>query len=250
MFEYLGFLVLGVLIFTAFFLGILTGGIGLVVRPLLILWGVSPHVAIGSTRIASLGTRWAGLGELERHKKVNWKRGFLFFIPASIGGFFGAYVTGILGGEVLRIFMVITLVTAALFFARQKNLGTTSNTHEPTLLKKVLGFVLIVFASALGSITGGAGILVSYALIACYGETYITAAATRKVMGMGAGIAGSLYFLYHGLFEWKYVLLILVAGGLGSFFGVRYQVKKGEERLRKLTIAVTLAVGVLLLVLP
>ncbi|RJQ29067.1 sulfite exporter TauE/SafE family protein [Candidatus Parcubacteria bacterium] len=56
--------------------------------------------------------------------------------------------------------------------------------------------------------------------------------------------------MYHGLFEWRYVLLILVAGGLGSFFGARYQVKKGEEQLRKLTIAVTLAVGVLLLILP
>ncbi|RJQ28982.1 sulfite exporter TauE/SafE family protein, partial [Candidatus Parcubacteria bacterium] len=189
MFEYLGFLVLGTLVFAAFFLGVLTGGIGLVVRPLLILWGVPPQVAIGSTRIASLGTRWVGLGELERHKKVNWKRGLLFFAPASAGGFFGAYVTGILDDEVLKIFIAVTLVAAAFLFARQKNLGTKPSTHVPTLFRKALGFVLIVFATALGSITGGAGMLVSYALIACYGETYITAAATRKVMGMGAGMA-------------------------------------------------------------
>ena len=52
--------VIALIVFGVNFVGVISGGAALILRPLLIMLGIPPQVAIGTTRTANVGSRFVG----------------------------------------------------------------------------------------------------------------------------------------------------------------------------------------------
>jgi uncharacterized protein len=245
--EILQYSGLFVAIFVIYFFGVLSGGVGLAVRPILILMGLPAPVAIGSARVAHLGTRIIGYAEIRKSFQINIKKIFWLAIPSILGGLVGAHVTAGLDEKFLERLIGAFSIGMALFMFKSGH-GLDVGNHVITPLRKALGFAGILVSGILGSITGGAGVFTSYILISLFNETYTSSAGIRKIIEYGGVLSSSTYFFANGLVNWRFVVIIFISGGLGSFFGVRHGIKKGESWVKTVTLVITVVIGVALLI--
>jgi len=50
-------------------------------------------------------------------------------------------------------------------------------------------------------------------------------------------------FIYHGIIDWYYAGIILVAGGMGTYWGIKHGIHKGEEWVRYIVLLVVFVFG-------
>ncbi|MBI2666842.1 sulfite exporter TauE/SafE family protein [Candidatus Woesearchaeota archaeon] len=70
--EMLTLLLAFIIAFGTMFLGAISGGVGLVLRPLLIFIGFPAIAVVGSVRVASVIGEMPGIFLLHKNKKVDW----------------------------------------------------------------------------------------------------------------------------------------------------------------------------------
>ena len=141
------------------FVGVISGGAALVLRPLLIMLGMPPQLAIGTTRTANVGTRLVGLSQFHRKGKIDWKLAGILMIPATIGSFIGVEIVVRLDPELLTKIVGVAIVLSGFFMLFKKNLGTEEQAHEPSFLMKITGSVLYCLTTVFATLTGGGGVL-------------------------------------------------------------------------------------------
>lgn len=237
-------LLLGIAIFTISFFSVMSGGIGLLTRPLLILVGIPPEMAMGSFRVANMFGRLASLIPFQRGKvPIDWKLAFLLLIPSFIGGAIGAEIIRQVDPTHLKRLLGIFILAIGMVLLIKKEIGIRDKGHVPTKRKNLIAGFSMILIGIIASFVGGSGIFFIYLAIFLYDKSYITSAPIRKIANFGSALSASLLFIYYGIVDWKLMLVILVADGLGEFLGARYQLKKGERWVRAVTLLVVFASG-------
>ena len=132
-------LLLFAVIFVVSFFSVIAGGVGLLTRPILILFGFPPEIAIGSFRVANLFSRLAGLGSMIQGKKaveMDWRLSFYLFIPSLIGGFIGAMIVTTINPPLIKILLGIFVLLIVSVLLIKKDIGIIPLPHRMTLTKK------------------------------------------------------------------------------------------------------------------
>jgi uncharacterized protein len=242
-------ILLFVLIFVISFFSVIAGGVGLLTRPVLILFGYPPEIAIGSFRVANLFSRLAGFIPLVQGKAIDmdWRLASFLFIPSLIGGIIGAEIVNAFNPPQLKIVLGIFVLLLGFVFFIKKDFGFVQIQHRPTVWKKWVGFIGTMLIGIFASFVGGSGILFAYLLILNYDKSYLSSAAIRKVANFGSALSASLIFLWYGIVDWYLMLLVLFADGIGEYLGGKYQLKKGIGWIRTITIFVVIACGIALI---
>lgn len=230
-------------VFVVSFFGALSGGAGLVMRPLLIFIGVSPQYAIGTIRVGNVVSRLVGLTHLHRHGAIDWKLSFLLMIPATLGSIASVQIIVSLETEVLTRFIGFLILLSGIGMLFKRGKAERKPIGTPLFKSPIFGFISYGVTTLIGNLTGGGGVINNYLLLTVYEKDYISAAAIRKVAGFGGALIGSVLFIYYGFVNWHYVVIVLVAGSLGTYFGTSHGIKKGEEWVRSLVLAVVFVFG-------
>jgi hypothetical protein len=236
-------------IFLISFFSVISGGIGLLSRPILILLGFPPEIAIGTFRVANLAGRLAGFSAImHRHAvRMDWKLAGWLFIPSLLGGIAGAEIVKLLPADAIKKVLGAFILVMGLILLMKRELGLVER-HEPTTkAKNTIGFIATVIIGIIAAFIGGSGILFGYMLIFVYNKSYLSSAPVRKIANFGSTLSSAIFFIIHGFVKWKLMILILIAGVLGEYFGGKYQIKKGEEWVRTITLIIVFASGLLML---
>lgn len=232
-----------VAVFLVNYIGAISGGAGLVVRPLLIFLGVPPQFAIGTTRAANIFTRLVGLTQFHQHSKIDWTLAFTLMIPATIGSIIGVQIVVSLDTEVLTRFIGFMILLSGFMLLIKKETGTVAHDHVHSARRKLFGYVSYGASTLMATLTGGGSVINNYILLHVYKKTYIQAAAIRKVAGFGGAVIGGALFIYYGFINVHYALIIIVAGGLGTYIGVGHGLRRGEEWVRYMVLFVVFVFG-------
>lgn len=236
-------------VFIISFFSVMSGGIGLLSRPLLILVGLPPEIAIGTFRVANLVGRMGGLGALlNRHAMtMDWKLALWLFIPSLIGGVAGAELVHCLPADALKKILGAFILVMGVVLLMKKEVGLVER-HEPlSKAQDTIGWISTFVIGVIAAFIGGSGILFSYMLIFVYNKSYLSSAPIRKIANLGSALSSSIFFIIHGAVSWHLVFMMMVAGILGEYFGAKYQVQKGEEWIRVVTLVLTFAGGITML---
>lgn len=160
-FEY-AYLWLPFIGFVVGFFGSLTGGGGgFIFIPLLtILFGVAPHVAIGSSLAATLPICLAGAYGHYKKKNLDLRIGLIFAAGGILGALVGAGITRFLTGRQLRIaFGIYSILIAITMYAGhrkdQKNTANGDGPQELTLASKYSRSTLFGILSGIITATFG-----------------------------------------------------------------------------------------------
>jgi uncharacterized protein len=240
----------GVAIFFISFFSISNGGIGLLSRPVLIFIGFAPNISIGSYRISNLISKVVGLvSSVQKGEPLSleWRRFVVLFLPSFIGGVIGVEVIRRMDADVLKIVLaiLILLMGVLLFFNREFPL--TQEMAPASDARKIAGFFGAVLIGTVATFIGGSGILLAYLMLFQHNKAYLRSILSRKIANFGSALSSGILFMYYGIVDWQLVLLIVLAGALGEYFGTKFPLKISEKRLRAVALMAVFVTGIVLL---
>ncbi len=223
------------IVFVVRFLTALSGGGGLIILPVLIMFGLPPSVAISTNRFGTFALNF-GIVKLHQHKQVRWDLAFKLAIPAIIGALLGTYVVIEINQDLYEKLIGIAILFALFFIARGKNLGLEE--HKDIKINPILGWIIACVAGFLCAVFGLVSIWFTFVYL-YFGLTFIQTAGTRKVTAVMIQSVSLVFLIFVGLIDWPIAVTMFVANGLAGWFGAIWGLKIGNVWIRRLFLILT-----------
>ena len=236
-------IVFGIINLIIHFIGAISGGKGLILRPLLIFLGIPIVSVISSSIVAGSIVKIVKIYSFQKFNKIDWKLAKLYFFISGIGGIVGVFFTIYINEKVLEVLLGILILGMGIFLLLNKKIGIIEENKTLSLFQKLYVYPIYFIISILEIIVGGVGSLFSFILIKFHGKSYITASATKTVIHLSTIIA-SIFFIFFIPINWLLVLVLIISGSIGSYWGVVYGIKKGEVWVKFLTLFVIFISGI------
>ena len=220
------------------FLVALAGGlVGLVLGnirlPATVLVASSPGVGAGTNiGISAVSAATASIAHI-RAGRINWRLFGWMAPPSIVGALVGGYVSGLLPGDTLLVFIAAVLLYSGLDLLRwtppDRRSHPAENPPEIDVRAAVLTGALI---GLLGGIVGLIlGSLRMPALLRVVHETPQRAVGTNVTVGFCVGVAGALAHLPDATPDWGLLALGAAASIPGALLGSRLTGRLSEPQL-------------------
>ncbi len=236
-----------------FIVGLVTGIVGsmggpggLIITPFMILSGLPPQMAIGTTKTSSLGLWVIALIKYHKAGKINWRYVPALSVLAIGGGIIGASLMISIDETLIYPVVGTTLLLIAPLALLNKNFGMETRTHgkKRKAIGYVLYFLVMIFAGFFG---GGAGTLVIMTLVTFLGFKTLDAHATDIPGWIMLTIVSSAIFAWHGYVDLTYAAIIFVSMAIGGYIGAHIALKGGDRFIKWFVCGFAVIVGIKLL---
>ncbi|MBT8487584.1 MAG: sulfite exporter TauE/SafE family protein, partial [Gemmatimonadetes bacterium] len=220
----------------------IAGGGSLLTLPLLIFIGLPSTVANATNRIAILVGGIGATASFHKRELIPWKWVKFGLPPALIGvllGTWGAMTIGDVAFE--RILAAILIAAAAWMIWNPTAPLAGENPLEPDPTHRwLLGLAFFGLGLYSGFIQAGVGFLF-LALLAANGLDLVRANAVKVPLILAFTVLAVIIFTYNGMMDWRAGLMLAAGQFFGAKFGVRLQVLKGQEWVRRvLTVTIVI----------
>ncbi|XSF08628.1 TSUP family transporter [Myxococcus faecalis] len=222
----------------------IAGGGGLITLPALLTAGLPPHVALGTNKGQSVFGSFAALVRFSRAGLVDWKLARVTF-PFGLGGAFaGAALVLLVKPEVLKPLVLVLLIAVAVFLAFRRAPPKAPAHEEPSPRSRAQAIGALI-ALAVGTYDGffgpGTGTFLIVGFNTLLGHGLARASADAKVVNFASNLASVILFSLKGVVLWKVALPMAAAQFTGAWLGAHLAVKGGDTLVRKVVLAVVLA---------
>jgi uncharacterized membrane protein YfcA len=221
--------------FAAGFIDAIVGGGGLLQTPATLL--ILPHYPVatlfGTVKIPSLmGTSVAAF-KYAKQVKLNYPVLAACVAAAFCASLLGAFSVSKINNEVIKPVILGVLVVVALYTYFNKSFGIQQHREhgakKQVLLAGLFGLVIGFYDGLIGPGTGSFLILL---FIAVLGFDFVGASAHAKLVNMATNLAALIYFTSTGHVLFQYAIPMAVFNILGSFFGAKMALLKGNKFIR------------------
>jgi len=221
--------------FAAGFIDAIVGGGGLLQTPATFL--ILPHypaaTLFGTVKIPSLlGTSVAAY-KYSKEVKFNTKVLISCVITAFLASLSGAYAVSMLRNDLIKPIILVVLIAVAIYTYFNKNFGIqqhrTHSIKKQVWLAGLFGLIIGFYDGLIGPGTGSFLILV---FIAVLGFDFVGASAHAKIVNMATNLAALLYFTSTGHVLFQYAIPMAIFNVIGSFFGAKLALLKGNKFVR------------------
>jgi uncharacterized membrane protein YfcA len=236
--DMLVLLLIGLINFVIVSLFTLSGGIGLVMRPILIFLGVPPQITIGTSRTSAIPGSILAQFVLHKSKKIDWKLAMLLAPMHVLGGLLGIFVITSLDDVILKKVIGVLLLLGGFILIIKNKVGLKKAKASLGKLHLLISWPIIFVLGTLLVIIGGVGPLGRLLFIFGYGKTHIEAAAIQKAINFWQTLVTAGIFIWMVLIDWFLLLALILSGTLGNYVGTKLVLKKGEVYLRYLLLIV------------
>lgn len=221
------------------FIGSVSGGVGLILRPALIFLGIPAVAVVGTVRFAAVFGDVPTIYLLHKNKKIDWKLVGLLVAPMFVGSLIAGIAVVSILKQSLELVIGFLLLIVGIVLVLKRNAGLVEKesffSHKNS---KIVGFFVTIVLSFLNTIVGGLGPLFSSFYIANFGKSYISASALGKTTSyLGTGLA-SIVFVIAGVIDWWLFVVLIGAFLFGSYFGTHFTLKRGESWVKYLVILI------------
>ncbi len=220
-------LALSAVFFVAGFIDSIAGGGGLLTIPALLMAGIPPQTALGTSKFAAvLGTSVATIN-FAKNNKIVWKVVALGIIFSLLGASGGSKTILFFSNETVgKIIVFLLPVAMAITLAPKKDMGLVKEISEKDLYLKVP-----LIALAIGFYDGffgpGAGSLFIIAFYLILHLNLVQASGTAKAFNLASGIGALTVFLIEGKVILLLALPLATANIAGNYLGSLLAIKKG-----------------------
>lgn len=209
----------------------IAGGGGLISLPVLMGFGIPPHIALGTNKLQGLfGTASATYSYYKQGalSRQGLYRGIIF---SFIGAATGAIVNQYLSGEILRKIIPILLLVVLCYIFFSPQLGDKD--VKPKMNEKLF---YLIFGSLLGFYDGffgpGTGAFWVFILVLLLGHNLLKATAYTKAFNLNTNIAAVIFFAIGNNIDYKIALVMAVGQLIGGRLGAQLAIKKGVSLIR------------------
>jgi hypothetical protein len=220
----------------------IAGGGGLITLPALLAAGLPPHLALGTNKGQSVWGSLSALIAFWRAGSLDRRRARITFPVGLVGSLAGAAMVLLVPPAVLRPVVLALLVTVAVALTFRR----TPTTARPEVPAKRARAALI--ALALGAYDGffgpGTGTFLIMAFVILLGEPMTRATGDAKVVNFASNLAAVALFARRGVVVWQVALPMAGAQLVGGSLGAHIAVKGGEKVIRRVVLAMVVALCV------
>ena len=229
--------------FAAGLVDAIAGGGGLITLPALLAAGLPPHEALGTNKGQSVFGSFAALLRYRRAGLVDPARARLTFPAGFLGAMAGAGLVLLLNPAVLRPLVLVLLVGAAAFIALRAPAADPRGAPAPP--RAVRAGVPLAIAAVIGTYDGffgpGTGTFLVVAFVSLLGQALPQATADAKVVNFASNLASVFVFSYRGVVLWPVAIPMALGQFAGGWMGAHLAVRGGGPLIRKVVLAVVLA---------
>ncbi len=209
----------------------IAGGGGLISLPVLLGFGIPPHIALGTNKLQGLfGTASATYSYYRQGILI--RQGLIIGIIFSfIGAAAGAMVSQYLSGDLLRKIIPILLLIVLFYVFFSPKLGNENIKQK--MNEKLFYFI---FGSLLGFYDGffgpGTGAFWVFVLVLFLGHNLLKATAYTKAFNLNTNIAAVICFAIGNNIDYKIAFVMAVGQLVGGRIGAQLAIKKGVGLIR------------------
>lgn len=227
----------------------IAGGGGLLTLPALLLAGLSPVQALGTSKLQSSFGSLSSTYAFARRGMIDWKTGLPVAIGAAIAGLCGALCASLLSPQLLRAVVPVLLIVIALYFGLSRALKTEDVAPRMALIPFAC-FVAPLIGFYDGIFGPGAGAFYMVAIVTLLGYGVLKATAHTKLANAASNVGSLLLFILKGAVLWPIGLTMAVGAFLGAQIGSRLAIRFGPKLIRPLLVTISCAMAIKLLADP
>ena len=221
----------------------IAGGGGLLTLPALLGVGLPPHYALGTNKGQSVFGASAALLRFWRAKMVNAEQAKLTFPLGLVGSFLGAALVLLIDPSTLRPIILVLLVAAAAFVAFRPRVEQKQEV-KGARARSTTALIALAIATYDGFFGPGTGTFLIVAFVGLLGVPMARASADAKVVNFASNLAAVSLFAWRGLILWQLALPMAAGQFIGGYIGAHLTVKVGDSLVRRVVLAVVLALVV------
>lgn len=227
----------------------IAGGGGLLTLPALLLAGLSPVEALGTSKLQSSLGSISSTSAFARRDLIDWKTALPVAGGAAIAGLCGALCASLLSPQLLRAVVPLLLIAIALYFGFSRALKTEDSSPRMALIPFAC-FVAPVIGFYDGIFGPGAGAFYMVAIVTLLGYGALKATAHTKLANAASNLGSLGLFISKGVVIWPIGLAMAVGAFLGAQVGSRLAMRFGPKLIRPLLVVISCAMAMKLLADP
>lgn len=199
-------------------ISVVTGSTSLVTVPVMMVFGIEPHIAVATNMMALIFMTLGGSLPFT-HKGVLERRVLPLSITLTlVGSALGALLLLHVPVRALQLTIAIAMIAVAAFSLARKESGTSAK--SVSFAKEAVGyFATFLLAVYGGFFSGGYVTMLTAVFVFLFGLTFLQSVATTKVVNLFSSAVATLIFAWHGVVDYK---LGAILGGtmfLGALVG-------------------------------
>jgi len=230
--------------FCAGLIDAIAGGGGLIQLPALLI-GLEKSetvVILGTNKVPSIFGTAASALIYRRNIKTDPKLLIAMTLPALIGSMGGASLASLIPTQILKPIVVALLIAVLVYTWKRPQLGLIeSMRHDQGQRLRIAAVAALVIGFYDGLIGPGTGSFLVLTLVAVFGFAFLSASAIAKVVNVATNFGAILIFGLNGEILWKVGLTLAIANVAGGFLGAHLALRGGSGLVRKVFMAITLA---------
>jgi len=240
-------LVLIAIFFATSLIGVVTGATSLITVPVMIQFGIEPHVAVATNMMALIFMSVGGSLPFARKGILPRARLPGLIIVTVLGSALGAFVLLAIPKGALELVIAVAMIGVAVFTLIRHDTGVTAM-EGASQMRQVGGyaaaFVLAIYG---GFFSGGYVTLLTTAFVFLFGMTLLQSIAITKVVNVFSSTVAVLIFAWRGAVDYKLGAILGIAMFLGAMIGAHTTLKISPVWLRRIFVAVVLGLAVKML---
>jgi uncharacterized membrane protein YfcA len=225
----------------------IAGGGGLLTVPVLLATGLPPHWVLGTNKGQSVFGSLAALVRYGRAGLLDLRRARLTFLLGFLGSLLGAALVLKVRPDALRpIILVLLLFGGAVlaFGGARKGGASHAAALRPSASLALAGVLALLLGTYDGFFGPGTGTLLILGAVWLLKETPSRATANAKVVNFASNLAAVVLFAIRGQVVWRVALPMAGCQLLGGWLGAHLAVKGGDQRVKRVVLAVLIALVV------
>lgn len=238
--------------FAAGIINSIAGGGTLITFPVLIWLGLDPKVANATSTVALWPGLFGGVYGYRRELEKSWKILARLGLTSVIGGAVGAWALIWTPADVFAKLVPFLILFATVLFMLQgvinRRLRVQPIVEEPRTSWWAGAIVFQFFSSMYGGYFGAGNGILMLAAMGLLGLSDLNRAnGIKNFMGIAINSMAVLSFTISGLVVWPQALLMAGGALLGGYFGASIAVRIGQIVVRRVIIAIGLAITFVML---
>ena len=233
--------------FATSLISVVTGSTSLVTVPVMIQFGIEPHVAVATNMMALVFMSIGGSLPFARKGVISPARLPGVIVITIFGSALGAFFLLAIPKGALELVIAVAMIGVALFTLIRQDIGVAALERVPRT-REMSGygatFVLAIYG---GFFSGGYVTLLTTAFVLLFGMTLLQSVATTKVVNVFSSAMAVVIFAWRGAVDYRMGVILGITMFAGAMIGGHTILKLSPVWLRRIFVAVVLGLAVKML---
>jgi uncharacterized membrane protein YfcA len=241
-------LMLVVVFFLTSIVSVVTGSTSLITVPVMIAFGMEPHIAIATNMLALTFMSVGSALPFIRSRAIRRHHLPVSILLTVVGSGLGALLLLTVPFRALQLTIAVAMIAVATFTLMKRDFGLSTRQRPVSRLAALTGYGLTLLLAVYGGFfSGGYVTMLTASFVVFFGMTFLQSVATTKVINVFSSATATAVFLWQGVVDVKLGILLGIAMFSGALLGARIVLRLHPVWLRRIFITAILGLSIKML---